>query len=417
MNVFRCKTVKFGLLTCILCTLGLNSGAWAKVTVRDMDAVRSLNVLAPDKVQLLNDFVREHFDDMLAAKDAAALSAASSELTGQSKNIVNNEASNKAYSDHYAAAVKKFYPNVLDKADNVQDKSMRKQLKIQVATVLAFTDNPAMINDILPLINNPQAEVRYWAIKSFTMPDMRKYLSAAANVSRSNEVHNAIKSRIASETDATVVAQAVFAALPASNSGLELIDLAVSKRIDMYVNWTIANEVDDLAIINKLCDMLESNWVQENTDKGMAVKIATQAVMLYTVAYQRFKMSDYQETGKRLNLIGEDSYQGLLNVMIDGEARFLQLAGNGSRGPQFVASMTRTKTLDKVFKDIFGSNGMIDSEYERNIYKTAKKFKGQDLFKDDTLVYMVLIDKPTDKLIENAENLAKWKNKIKVGAE
>ena len=310
----------------------------AGVSRGEIDQIRKLSVLQESHLAKLEQFITEQFELMKNSQSDPDASNPAQELSETSQSDVRrDEQLQKVYSNKFATVVKAANKNLWSYAEGLSDKKLAERLKLQGVAVLANVDNISVLDDLLVLCEDKAMEIRYWAVKGLTMPRVQEYLRAngAENEAARQKVITALDKILDAETDGLVIGQIALAGLP-EGSGGRLLQKCVSKRVALYKNWQVDNELVDLDIIGSIMAAVSSG--QLSNSQQAQVDLMRSAVELYTAAFLRYikGMRHEIDANKVIIVLSEASQNELLTLLVEGEKGFIRMA-NSTRSIRFLA--------------------------------------------------------------------------------
>lgn len=379
-----------------------------KVSRKEIDQIRLLNLLNEQHSTKIDAFVKERFDSMLQAEDATDLSDLARDLIETAQSTKRADV-RLAYSNRFAGAVKSAYKIVLEQADNHPDKSLAEQIKLQAVVVVAHTDNVSMIEDLLGLLGNETVEIRYWAIKGLSMPVIQDYLGARDNEDNQEDVkkvNSALAGALTEESSPMIIAEIATAVITNGGEWVKILQDCVAKRIAQYKSWAVDNESADEQILQKIFGIVERRLRQGGAVGREERELVGSAAQLYAAAFERYtKGMRYATEGKVIAIVPEASRSQLLTLLIESEKRFLRIS-NSIRSASFIPDVRKQKwiRLYKSFDRLLGPRGDVQRVFE--IYP-------QDGGENSKLVEL---PEPPMALVKQAQVLDEIKDKI-IGAD
>lgn len=380
--------------------------ALARVSQSEIDTIRSYNVLMDKHMQTIDTFVAEQFQAMLAAEKDSEIAEAKESLLESTESKLKYGETRQMYSNRFSQAVKDGYRSILERLGKLEDQELVQQIRRAAIVVVAGTDNAVLIEELLVLLNDESPIARYWAAKGLTMPNIVRHLTGSEVTDNSavDGVLAGLEECLEKEMSGEIIAQiAAAAALTNRAQGYKLLQDCAKKRVGQYVNWTVDNELADLAILQLLFGTIESP-----TKDIDAKEMVRSAAELFSAAYYRYSIAmQYKGTDDEvIELIGPDSRQDLQTVLSEGEVIFLRL-GQSDRGRRFGGAMQRDKwsELDTAYNTMLGPRGVLDRKFD--IYPAGNGEEQPPLVK---------LDEPPALVVERAQARMEIANKS-IGAD
>lgn len=306
------------------------SSAKADVSKVEIDAIRTKPLLTKEHFDKITTFVNEQFTNMLTVKDSSKLTSIVRSLVGAAVGKNPRPEAKKNYSDSFSMAVKSIYKQVMQAAQNHNDKAIGTNIKISAAVVLAHCDNVNLIEDLAVLLQDDTEFIRYWAAKGLAGPRIQRYFTTNnTDVTASLQmVVSALNTALQKENSSFVIAQIAQAA-PLNQEGVKIIQGCVGRRVEQYQSWKVNNELTDWDILSKIFDMLSDPRLEDNEQ---IKDLAFNALKLFSVAYQRYTQSmQYKDSDTILPLLPEANQRELETLLIRAEVEFVRVSKTDRR--------------------------------------------------------------------------------------
>ena len=402
---------KLGVLVLGLMILW-GAGPVEAVTRRQVQIIQSKSVLSVKDLTMIDDFVQEQLDKMLMVEEE-------SELDGIRSDLIASRTSKQlpakaAFSERFAAAVKGHQKRIFAKAkDNYakasenKDKKIARKVELSLAILVAKIDRASLIEDLVSLLGNGSAPVRYWAAKGLAMPTIRDHLLKSKRDSKEVEsVVAGLSGALAKETHPMVIVQiARAAAIPSQEKARDVLMACVSKRQSQYQDWSVDKEFTDQMILNHLFKVVASESLANNAEAQTA--LIRSASGLLSVAYRRYqKVMQYKdEDGKVIVLYRKKRQRAMQALLIETEIKLRQACFRVDKTirtkPRFQSALDSGKwpEIDKAYDYLLGEDGSVNRVFD--LYPTGQP----SLF--------VEIPDPPSKLVDQAiKRLFVEQNKI-----
>ena len=366
------RSLSFGSVL-ILATLLPTATAFAAVSPQQMDAIQGRSVLSEDDKQTLADFVVEQLNTMLIARNGQQLAKASSDLLAR-KDSKAGATAVQDYSDVFAQTVKGNYQRTYDQAASAAEKSLISPIRLGLAIILARTDNPLLIEDLLGLLQNESHSIRYWGAGGLAMPRVAGALGAEAPGSqRLESVRTGLTNCLNQESHPTVIAQVATAATAggAANpeAAADILRQCIARRLPLYQDWSIENELSDQVIIDNVYRLIVNSRLATN---GAAQKeLVTSVGILYAAAFSRYRQGMDQRDGEEvLALLDIQCQHELQTLLILSELLLRKICAsidaNVPARPRFPNAIEGGKwpEIDRAYEQLLGERGAVNATYK-----------------------------------------------------
>lgn len=402
-NLF-CKGLTLILVTATLATTASPAAAQT-VSKEDINLIRKKSVLDRD-LTTIDAFVAEQFRAMARSVKTTEMDNVRDTLMSTSLSTSAVRGARKIYSDRFANAVRNSYQELFAAASRIEDADLAEHLRLSCVMVMAATDNPILVDDLVKLVPNNSTELSYWAIKALARPNTAAFLSAeSSSPELAAELVKQLTQRLALDTTATAIINIANAnrSLPDVNERALLLQKCVQNRLTQYRSWTVSNESSDLRLIEiiiEVVDELEADSIEFENPELLKNQLIRDAAGLFTAVYHRYDRGmAYDDKGDEpLVLLSKKSQTELLTVLIAGEIA-LRRAADDNRASRFVRAI-QSKNLQPAYDNLLGANGVVPRKFA--IFT--------DQSPEDTL-FAPLPD-PPEELIQGARTLKELSDKL-----
>jgi hypothetical protein len=253
------------------------------VSTAKIDAVRSKETLADPDTEVIEGFLGDAFKEFLAKIDFSDISSLRNIIVTRS---TSEFASGQIqYGPRFMTAAQKQVSQAFNKVSQMPD-SQRKQVLTMNLLVLVNDFNSIEISkEAFGYLQNPDVMVRYWAVNCLTNANIVRQLNMtepAENSQLAEEIAQKLLSVAKTEQSGDIqILLAQFAAglkRPAAN---EILNEITQKRIDLYLNWQVKDEMTESWILKALSDRVQ-------TDRESISVMAKNFATLYSLAIQRY---------------------------------------------------------------------------------------------------------------------------------
>lgn len=351
MNHFSIRRKLLVHLVLVSSFLAVSCSTFAAVSDEQIDEVRQKAILTELDLQVIDRFVTGHFAAIVSATEPSVVASARDKLVGAAKSKIKyDQQMSREYSDRFATAVKSSYKQVLALPSDSDDKELYSVKNCAVAMVLARTDNPLLIDDILSLLESDQSDIRYWAVMAFQEQDLKDYLSLddQASIKQLASVLDRLTELLGSESEVIIISRLaqLAAALPGGAKSLSLLEGCVDNRIGRYKAWQTLGIINDLDILDSLLEFASSE--SEADSAQLKIPPLRKAAELFTAAYDHyFKSINYLDAdGKPIVLLTNSTRGPLETFLIEGEMRMRRLAQSDRTSSRFRRAMQTRKSDD-----------------------------------------------------------------------
>jgi len=320
MNIdIRKVSLHFLLLSVGIAMSMTETPAGAAVSVREVRKIRNTAAPLDNQMKKIELFVQEQVRSMLKVKDQSELKPLINNLMENSQHTSNQVDTRRIYSHRFSSALHSVVKNAYEQADQFADQNLRWNIKLGLAFVTANANNPVLIEDLILFLKDKSEAVRYWAAKGLSLPIIQEYVQSN-NVDNQNIVADLLKilgETVENENNEYVIAQIARAAPVKYPEGVNILKGCISKRISQYKDWTVADELVDLEIVEVINRIIERG----NIDRGQAGDLMLGVAKIVTLAYLRYTegMTYKNADGKKIVLLPERNQEYLKTFLIQAE--------------------------------------------------------------------------------------------------
>ena len=363
---FRAKGFLSGsVVLAALILLSVVSAGWGQV---DIKAVREKSVLGEDDLNAIGQYVAETFRQMIEAKSPTDLANIVRDfIESSTSKATHTEAPQQAYARRFAESVVVEYQKLLELLPSMPDVEMAYQVRLSAVVVLSYCSDTAVVKYLSELLGDESPDVRYWAVKGLGSGNLFEQLSQAnSGDPMVEEVMAALKTMLESTDDSELLAQtAQAAAMPNHLPALEVLQECMKKRIVLYENWTVTNEMVDLVILKQLFSVVDKGVLSE--DDEFQKSLLRTGAQLYSAAYYRYSkgMLYRDEDGTALPLLNGPTQQNIQTLLIEGELGWLSVSRSSRPVSRFMVALKRNNwsELDNSYKQLLSVGGQVDQAF------------------------------------------------------
>ena len=383
-----------------LCAIfgSLAGTAMAAVTLEEIANIRSKSVLREDTdMSTIDAFIEEQFAVMMRAQTLATAETPRQNLLANLASTSTTPSTRQSYSDRFAQALQAAGGDVFQRVREMPAGPLTRQLKLSTAIVMASTDNPLLIEDLLNLLKDDATDVRYWALRGLTTPTVQEYISTSEPDSETvQNITQEIDKALPKESSGSVIAKMaqVSAALKDPQAAVTLLQSCIQRRADQYRSWQVDQESSDLTILNRVFELVSSGaFADDEAGHQIRGNVVHDAARLLSLAYFRYRMGTTYtaEDGSVSVLLSEKAMNDLRTLLIEGELGFYGITGNSGQQSRFKRGLSKSDDLPNQYKTVLGVNGVVDRVFH--------------IFPEDATTGFEPLPEPPEELVEKAANL------------
>ena len=235
--------------------------------------------LSPAQVQIVEKFWRSAIDALLLSQD-------SEEQAGLINQLVQEKGGENLsfYASSYIDTGKKHLQAAFDAIQHWDLADRRLAMERKLMVLIARLQNIGLAPFALDRLKNPDAVVRYWAVKSLADPEMIKQISSdLVDADLKSKISKAMAESAENETNLAVLRVAVDFALAINDVACrDLLLKLAEKRTRAYMDWSVTDEWFDTHLLNGIGQTIVSG--QPSDDR---VKLSRAFAQLYSCVIQR----------------------------------------------------------------------------------------------------------------------------------
>jgi hypothetical protein len=242
---------------------------------RAIDAIRDKAVLGPQDLQVIDGFLADGVQELLATKNFAGVASIRTV-------ILTRQSSQRQYAEQFSASARKHIAAGLQAAAKLPDD--RRILVTVNLLILIDGLQDLMLTDLsVAMLRSKHVIVRYWAVHSLANPGIVKQLNSGdATTSRlAGVVAEKFKELVDSSGPEIIDLMAEFAAGAKIPQAEELLLQIADTRIKQYEAWTVEYELLDGSVLKLLTDKMISGGSRKSA-------FAHRFGQLYSCVIQRY---------------------------------------------------------------------------------------------------------------------------------
>lgn len=233
----------------------------------------------------------------------------------------------------------------------MEDPSRQLMVRRNIMILISELKSLLLIEFGLDRLEEPDAVIRYWAVKSITNPALVQQLNSevTSDPQAANRIYEKLKGVIQNERQPEILVMAAeFGSAWKDSRSSELLEQLAARRIEEYKNCKVQNAWLDGRILSALAEKyLEQKLPDEKS------KTARSFALLLATIMQRWNQNE-QMPAEQKNLPEEASLQ-MITVMVETEDRILprlEITAVGIR-----KTLERSGTLQPIYDELFGAPG------------------------------------------------------------
>ena len=281
------------------------------VNTAQIDVVRSKEMLADSDTEVIEAFLSEAFDEILAKNDFSDIASLRTVIVSRSSSEL--ESGQIQYGPRFFTAAPKQVSETFKKISQMPDSRRKDLLTMNLLILVNDLGNVEIAKNALDYLQNPNTMIRYWAVSCLTNNNILRQLNSTDSAENSRLAEQFIqKLQVVVQTEQSgdiLIQLAQFASAVTSPATNEILNQIAQKRINLYLNWQVENEMIESWILKALADRAKSNT--EN-----ASVLARNFAILYSLVVQRYVNG--QET------LSETNTRNLISVIAQAEKYLLQ---------------------------------------------------------------------------------------------
>ena len=328
----------------LLCIFGLFCHSLQAVPVGDVSSVRERLQQTGDEPTQSD---RNAIDDFWhTAMDMMLLSEESSEIVSIRREIQKQKGTEPLsfYATVYTQIGRDHLQTAFETVDQWVASDSQTLMRRNLMILTAQMQSPLLAEFGLDRLDDPDDVVRYWAVKSVAGRAIRSQLidPATGDEALTRQILDALLDRVQDESDIEILRAIVtFAAGVDRPRAHEILQAAAQRRAQAYMNWDVADEWFDGALLR-----MTGQVILEQRPSEARAALGRHFAELLSLVFQRYMadpspLSDTQRDAL-MGVIAEVETQ-VLNRIMDQPTPFIRLIQRGGAG------------LEREFEAYFGS--------------------------------------------------------------
>ena len=278
-----------------------SGGAWGAVSTEEIDKVRSKGILEEKDFAVIDAFVKESVDALVATQDFTSIAKVRTVMLARANS--DKESAAAQYAEQFSESA---YKHLSEALKAVETASGRERVNVTI-NLLILIDGMGEIRlaDLAEKkLGDESAVVRYWAAHCLTNPVLIEKIKAGGDLEKLSKIAGELGGVVAGAEPETLGLMVRFAGAAEGAEAKDLILKIADERIKSYAEWKVKYELLDAAVLK----MLEGKMPSSGAD----VDIARRFAQLYSYAIQRL--------AKGGDTLSEEQKEQLSSVLADIEA-------------------------------------------------------------------------------------------------
>ncbi|MBN2210367.1 MAG: hypothetical protein JW709_03135 [Sedimentisphaerales bacterium] len=387
------------IFTAGILVLGMGISA-AGQTRLDIDPIRTKQgPLAPGDDQRIIGFVGTQLNKMATSVSVKNLNDLFEALVEARLSTAPPESpAATGYREAFAQGVKQNWRKAMSTAAANTDASLAQMIQADIAIIVALTDHPILIEDLLVLLKDSAPRIRYWGAKGLYESTIRQYLLATPDELAT--VQAALSGAMETETDSEVIAQIAQAGGIPNKEGISLLIKCAETQRKAYQQWSLTcNEYSDTIVLQQMTLLAANPELAKAPLTEQTPKLIKAAAELYAAALYRYikGVLYVTEKGEPISLLPQQNELQLQTLLIEIEWEFMQIS-QSSRRSRMAAALQKPPQLiradlESSFEALLGLEGDVNRAF--SIYRSGEDYQS----------LLILIPDPPARLVNRAQAL------------
>ena len=305
----KIKWVIFAVLVVVL-ILAMNPGSKA-VNTREVDNVRKKTVLDNSDLKIIDDFLAEAIDELVATRDFTS--------TAQLRTVILSRQSTQSqqgqYAQQFSESARRYIAQGFIDAQNLPRQERITGVTINLLILMDGLNDLGMADQALAMIKNENMVIRYWAVHCLTNMEIITQLNAGTNSNQASVIAAKFTEILDTSTPEIIALIAQFAAGVKIPQAEQLLCQIADIRIKRYADWTVKYELYDSAILKYLSSKIplapQSSGSTSSTSAVSKAELARRFAQLYSYAIQRYV--------KGADILNDTQKSHLVSILADIE--------------------------------------------------------------------------------------------------
>ena len=297
----------FFVVLAVFLVLVMNSGSEA-VNTREIDRVRSKEVLDSEDFRIIDEFVGESVQKLVSTRDFTSIAKTRTVILA--RNSSSEESAAAQYAEQFSESAYKYISLGLKEAGELTPEDRKFKAILNLLILVDGLENLRLADLSMKMLNDEHVAIRYWAVHSITNPGITKQLNSggADNLELAMRITKQLKKLVEGASPEILSLIAKFAAEVNVPEGEDLLGQIADMRISKHADWSVDYEFLDATILGLLYSKMSS------AGQGKPA-IARRFGQLYSYAIQRYV--------KGQNYLSDTEKQQLVSVLVETEDKYI----------------------------------------------------------------------------------------------
>jgi hypothetical protein len=259
--------------------LVLSSRSEAVDTV-EIDKVRSKGVLEEEDLQIIDRFVAEGVQELVATHDFTSIAKVRTVIS--SRNSSNSNSAAAQYAAQFSDSAYKYISEAFEAAEELAPEERKFKMILNLLILVDSLEALQLADLATRMINDENKAIRYWAVHSVTNRGFMEQLNATEGAKlKAGSIVKELKELVESSGPEILALMVEFAAGVDVPAGEGLLVQIADRRIKEYADWAVEYELLDGAILKSLDSKIPSGGLINSV-------VARRFGQLYSYVVQRY---------------------------------------------------------------------------------------------------------------------------------
>lgn len=307
----KIKWVIFAVLVVFL-ILVMNPGSKA-VNTREVDNVRKKAVLDNSDLKIIDDFLAEAINELVRTRDFTSIAQLRTVILSRQ----STQSQQGQYAQQFSESARRYIAQGFLDAQKLPRQERITGVTINLLILVDGLKDLGLADQAVPMLNNENMVIRYWAVHSLTNPGIITQLNTPANSNQASVFAAKFIEILDTSTPEITALIARFAAGVKIPQAEQLLCQIADIRIKRYADWTVKYELYDSAILKFLSSKIplasQSPGSTSTTSATSKTAVARCFAQLYSYAIQRY--------AKGADILNNTQKSHLASVLADIEEK------------------------------------------------------------------------------------------------
>ncbi|HPS54603.1 MAG TPA: hypothetical protein PLP05_03310 [Sedimentisphaerales bacterium] len=249
--------------------------ALSAVNTRDIDVIREKGVLDSSDFAVIDSFIAESINELLAAVDFSTLSNVRNFIVSRTE-----AKSGDQYKNSFSDSLNKYIPDAFEKAKSLKPEKNSVAMTSNLLMLVEALQDMKLTDYAMQYLKSENEVIRYWAVKCVTNQFMVDNFNSSSEPIFAAKATKLLKDLIVKGDGDSLAAIVGFSSRIKSTAGNEMLLAIAERRIGEYAEWKVDNEIIDADLLNSLFDV----YSRDTTKKIYVQKYA----QLFAYIMQRY---------------------------------------------------------------------------------------------------------------------------------